>query len=175
VDYLQQLATEWYEYQGYFVHRDLWIGLEADGSYECELDLVAFHPLRRHLVQIETSFDLLDWKEKEQHFTQKFEAGRKYLHRSFGAESRVHLDQIALVVGNDDAPRVIAGAKVERLVDLLAAIITELQSFAMAESPIPGQWPLLRTLQFLAAYAERLEPALTSGTEGAAAELRRHA
>ena len=175
MDYLQQLATEWYEYQGYFVHRDLWIGLEADGSYECELDAVAFHPLRRHLVQIETSFDLLDWKEKEQHFQRKFEAGRKYLHRSFGAEPRVHFEQIALVIGNDDAPHTVAGAKVERLADLLAAIITQLQSFAMAELPVPGQWPLLRTLQFVAAYDKRLVPVLTSATERRPAESRRHA
>lgn len=173
MDYLQQLATEWYEYQGYFVHRDLWIGLEPDGSYECELDLVAFHPLRRHLVQIETSFDLLDWKEKEQHFQLKFEAGRKYLHRSFGAESRVHLDQIALVIGDDDTPPAVAGARVERLADLLSAIIAELQSFAMAELPIPGQWPVLRTLQFLAAYARRLMPVLTKETGGGPVGLRR--
>jgi hypothetical protein len=161
VEYLQQLATEWYEYQGYFVHRDLWIGLERDGTYECELDVVAFHPVRRHLVHLETSFDLLDWKEKERHFLLKFDAGRKYLHRLFGAEPRTHLEQIALVVGGDDVPRTIAGGKTERLADVLAAIIAELRSFEIAEAPVPEQWPIMRTLQFLATYGERLAPLLT--------------
>jgi len=41
----------------YFVHRDLWVGLASDGSYECELDVVAFHPTRRHLVHIEPSLE----------------------------------------------------------------------------------------------------------------------
>lgn len=59
MEYLEQLASEWYEYQGYFVHRDLWVGAECDGSYECQLDVVAFHPIRRHLVYIEPTLDLL--------------------------------------------------------------------------------------------------------------------
>ena len=38
---------------------DLWVGAESDGSYECQLDVVAFHPIRRHLVYIEPTLDLL--------------------------------------------------------------------------------------------------------------------
>jgi hypothetical protein len=154
------LSAEWYEYQGYFVHTDLWVGLEGDGSYECELDVVAFHPLRRHLVHLEPSFDVLSWEERERHFQPKFAAGRKYLHRLFGSEQQVHLEQIALVVADEETPHAIAGARVLRLSDFVAAMLEALCAFDMTEAVVPEQWPLLRTLQFVAAYRERLAPLL---------------
>jgi len=160
MDYLQRLSAEWYEYQGYFVHTDLWVGLESDGSYECELDVVAFHPLRRHLVHLEPSFDLLTWQERERHFEPKFAAGRKYLHRLFGAEEQVHLEQIALIVADEEAPRAIAGARLLRLSDFIASMLEALSTFDMAEAVVPEQWPLIRTLQFVAAYRAQLAPLL---------------
>ena len=158
MDYLQRLSAEWYEYQGYFVHTDLWVGLESDGSYECELDVVAFHPLRRHLVHLEPSFDLLSWQERERHFAPKFAAGRKYLHRLFGTEEQVHLEQIALIVADEETPRTICGARLLRLSDFMAAMLEALSTFDMAEAVVPEQWPLVRTLQLVAAYRGRLAP-----------------
>ena len=158
MDYLQRLSAEWYEYQGYFVHTDLWVGLESDGSYECELDVVAFHPLRRHLVHLEPSFDLLTWQERERQFEPKFAAGRKYLHRLFGTEEQVHLEQIALIVADEETPRTIAGARLLRLSDFIASMLEALSTFDMAEAVVPEQWPLIRTLQFVAAYRARLSP-----------------
>jgi hypothetical protein len=160
MDYLQRLASEWYEYQGYFVHTDLWVGLERDGSYECELDVVAFHPLRRHLVHLEPSFDLLSAPEREQHFQPKFAAGRKYLHRMFGSEQHVHLEQIALVAADGELPHTIAGARVLPVSELLESILGALCTFEMAEAVVPEQWPLVRTLQFVAACRDRLAPLL---------------
>ena len=166
MEYLEQLTSEWYEYQGYFVHRDLWVGAEADGSYECQLDVVAFHPIRRHLVHIEPSLDLLGWKEREQHFQVKFDAGKKYLHRMFGAEPHVHIEQIALIVtGHEVSRHSIAGGRIVPLSDLLADILETLSRFDIAESLVPDQLPLIRTLQFVATYRERLGAVLakTSG------------
>jgi len=165
MEYLQRLAVEWYEYQGYFVHTDLWVGVQTDGSCECELDVVAFHPIRRHLVHLEPSFDLLSWPEREQHFEPKFAAGRKYLHRMFGTEAQVHLEQIALVVADEERPRMVAGARVLRLADFMATMFEALCAFEMAEAVVPDQWPLVRTLQFVAAYRDRLAPLLTRPAE----------
>lgn len=165
MEYLQRLAAEWYEYQGYFVHTDLWVGLQSDGSCECELDVVGFHPVRRHLVHLEPSFDLLSWQEREQHFQPKFAAGRRYLHRMFGNEPQVHLEQIALVVADEELPRTLAGARVLRIADFLATMLEALSAFEMAEAVVPEQWPLVRTLQFVAAYRGRLAPLLARTAE----------
>jgi len=161
MEYLEQLVREWYEYQGYFVRQDLWVGLEADGSYECDLSIVAFHPTRRHLSHIEPSFDLLSWEEREQHFLIKFEAGRKYLHRIFGGDAHLHIDHTALIVSSE-RPRAhtIAGGRVVLVVDFLAEILASLCRLDMTTEVVPEQWALIRTLQFVAANRERLVPVL---------------
>jgi len=163
MQYLEQLVREWYEYQGYFVRQDLWVGLEADGSYECDLSIVAFHPTRRHVMHVEPSFDLLNWEESEQHFRMKFDAGRKYLHRIFGGEPHLHIEHTALIVATDP-PRAhtIAGGRVLLVSDFLAGILHHLCDLDMAAAVVPEQWILLRTLQFVAEHRERLAPLLAT-------------
>jgi len=153
MEYIEQLAREWYEHQGYFVRRDLWVGLEADGSYECELCIVAFHPTRRHVVHIEPSFDVLIWHEKEQHFQSKFDAGRKYLHRLFVGEPRVDIEQIALLMENVDThASTIGGGKLLFVADLLTQILHQLSRSDVSAAMVPEQWPLIRTLQLVASH-----------------------
>ncbi len=168
MEYLEQLATEWYEYRGYFVRRDLWVGLESDGTYECELDVVAFHPTKRHVVHIEPGYDLLDWQHEEQHFQGKFDAGRKYLHRMFGVEPRLHIDQIALIASHEGPHHhTIAGGKVLLLSEFLAEILQTLSSFDASESIVPEQWPLVRTLQLVTEYRQHLVDALAGSQKTA--------
>jgi len=162
MEYLEQLAREWYEYLGYFVRRDLWVGLESDGSYECELDVVAYHPLRRHLVHLEPSLDLLPAAEKERHFQLKFDAGKKYLHRMFGPPAGLHVERLALVLASDDEhPGTIGGGRVLLLSELLADIVGHLAQIDPTSALVPEQWPLIRTLHFAAAYRARLWSAAT--------------
>ncbi len=153
MEYIEQLVLEWYEYQGYFVHRDLWVGLESDGSYECELNVVCYHPQRNHLVHIEPSMDLLDWNEREVHFKTKFDAARKYLHRMFVVEPEPSVEYVAfLAFPGEKSRKFVAGARVLLMSELLAEILTKLKRFNIASYMIPEQWPLLRTLQFVAEF-----------------------
>jgi hypothetical protein len=78
-NHLEQLVAEWYEYQGYFIRRNIKVGRRSKGGYEGELDIVAFHPERQHLVHIETSLDAKSWEKREERFSKKFEAGRRYI------------------------------------------------------------------------------------------------
>ena len=166
MEYLESLVREWYEYQGYFVRRDLWVGFESDGSYECELDVVAFHPTRRHVVHIEPSYDLLNWREKEQHFQSKFDAGKKYLHRMFGGEPPLHVEQAALILESGGThAHTIGGGKIVLLCDFLAEILQRLSGFGMSTSTVPEQWPLIRTLQLVVNYRHRIAPVLGAGPE----------
>ena len=75
-NFLEELVAEWYEYQEYFVRRNVLVGKRVRGGYESELDVVAFHPTKKHLVHIETSMDTQSWEQREQRFAKKFEAGR---------------------------------------------------------------------------------------------------
>ncbi len=151
MDYLENLVREWYEFQGYFVRQDLWVGLGPDGSYECELDVVAFHPVHRHLVQVEPSFDLLTFAEREAHFRTKFDAGKKYLHRLFGTASRLHIEQIALLDSPTPLPHgTIGGGRIVRVAELVADVLQRFEELGPAAEPVSAQWPLIRTLQLAA-------------------------
>ena len=75
--FLEQLTREWYEYQRYFVRQNVNVGLRAKGGYECELDVVAFHPKTRHLIYIEPSMDADSWAMREKRYEKKFAAGHR--------------------------------------------------------------------------------------------------
>ena len=170
MEYLERLLREWYEYQGYFVRQDVWVGLQADGSYECDLAVVAFHPTRRHVVQVEPTFDLLSWQEREQHFQTKFDAGRRYLHRLFGAEAHLHIEHLALVVSSERThAHTIGGGRILLLRDFLADVLQHLCRLDMAATVVPEQWALIRTLQFVAEYRAPLAALLAQFATGESA------
>ncbi len=75
-NFLEQLTAEWYEFRGYFVRRNIHVGPRERCGWECELDVVAFDPKRKHLIQIEPSMDADPWETRERRFRKKFEAGQ---------------------------------------------------------------------------------------------------
>ena len=79
MNHLEQLISEWYEFKGYFVRRNIKVGKLSKGGYEGELDVVAFHPMEKHLIHIEPSIDADSWSKRENRFKKKFSAGKKYI------------------------------------------------------------------------------------------------
>ncbi len=89
INFLEQLVAEWYEYRGFFVRRNVNVGKRTAGGHEGELDVVAFHPVKKLLVQIETSMDAESWAQREQKFKRKFTTGKKHIPMLFsGFEGR---------------------------------------------------------------------------------------
>ena len=71
-NYLEQLASEWYEYRGFFVRRNVPVGSGSKGGYEAELTIVAIHPGDNRVVHIEPSMDAHSWDVREKRFSKKF-------------------------------------------------------------------------------------------------------
>jgi FKBP-type peptidyl-prolyl cis-trans isomerase len=113
-NHLESLVAEWYEFCGYFVRRNVQVGRRSKGGYECELDIVAFHPERRSLVHVEPSLDSDSWAKREARYKKKFEAGRRHIPGLFpGIPIPKHIDQIALFVyGGGDGRKEVAGGRV---------------------------------------------------------------
>jgi hypothetical protein len=112
IDFLEQLASEWYEFRGYFVRRNVRVGPRPKGGHECELDVVAFHPKRKHLVHIEPSMDADSWAQREKRYVKKFDAGKKYIPGLFeGLDLPLEIEQVALLVfgSSQDEPTLAAG------------------------------------------------------------------
>jgi hypothetical protein len=158
VNFLEQLVAEWYEYQGYFVRRNVHVGKRANGGWECELDVVAFHPGKKHLVHIEPSMDSSSWEARTERYRKKFEAGRKYIPQMFaGIDVPKDIEQIALFgLGSKANNPTLSGGSVWLVADLLQQITKVLRTRRVEKEAVSEQFPLLRTIQFVCQHEASL-------------------
>ena len=159
-NHLEQLLAEWYEYQGYFVRRNVQVGKLTGGGYECELDIVAFHPQERRLVHIEPSIDGNSWAKREERYKKKFRAGRKHIPDLFaGLDIPADIEQIAVFIcGSTNKHPSIAGGSTRMVRDVLREIVSALKETPIGKGVVPEQFPILRTIQFLSEYHSDLWP-----------------
>jgi hypothetical protein len=155
-NYLEQLIAEWYEYKGFFVRRNVLVGKRPKGGHDCELDVVAFHPQEKRLVQIEPSMDASSWEEREKRYKKKFEAGRKYIPDLFtGLEipKEKEIEQIAVVVfASKTNHSTLGGGKLMLVDELLFEIFADLKDRTIASHAVPEHLMVLRSFQFVAQY-----------------------
>jgi hypothetical protein len=157
LNFLEQLVAEWYEFRGYFVRRKINVGPSLKGKFEFELDIVAFHPGKPHLVHIESSMDATSWDQREKRYTAKFGAGRKHIPSLFSGFDLPEIDQIALLVfaGKLRVPT-LGGGKVLLIQDFMNEIRSDaewgLATRSVRNRSVPEQYVILRSLQFATNY-----------------------
>src|SRR5215208_6679838 len=152
-NFLEQLVAEWYEYQGYFLRRNVPVGRRAKGGWDCELDVVAFHPARKHLVHLEPSMDADSWEKREARYSKKFLAGLQHIPSLFdGMDIPDEIEQVAIFAFAGTKVRSIGGGKVLLVKELLGEIFSGLRSVHLARNAVPEHLPILRSLQFVATY-----------------------
>ena len=153
-NFLEQLAAEWYEFNGYFVRRNVHVGRRAKGGYECELDVVAFNPKRQHLIHLEPSMDTDRWDKREERFRKKFEAGQKYIPELFEAFKPLpEIKQVALFVyGSSNQHQYVGGGRVLMIKDFMQDIREGVSERSVSKSTIPEQYVILRALLFAAEF-----------------------
>ncbi len=138
-------SAEWYEWNGFFVRRNVQVGKRVAGGYECELDVVAFHPTRKKLVQIEPSLDADSWAKREERYKKKFEAGRKHIPGLFaGLEIPNDIEQVALFLFAGRTPPVsIGGGRTLFFQSFMNEILEAVKQRPLNSAMIPEQYGLL--------------------------------
>ena len=167
MNFLEQMVSEWLEYQGYFVRRNVNVGRRAKGGYECELDVVGFHPTKRHLVHYEPSMDASSWEKRALRYEKKFSAGRKHIPELFsGFQPLPEIEQIALFgFGGPGPSPLIGGGRVVLIRTWIQDVLAELKTKPFSSHAVPEQFICLRTAQFVL-HAGGVEPRV--GTAAAA-------
>lgn len=165
-NHLEQLIAEWYEFRGYFVRRNVLVGKRPKGGYECELDIVAFHPARKHLVHLEPSMDTYSWAKRDHRLAKKFAAGRKHIPAlCSGLELPPEPEQVAvLVYGSEKTHATLGGGKVVFVRSILQDIFSHLEPLRLESNAIPEHLPILRSSQFVAQYRSDVLAALSGDT-----------
>jgi hypothetical protein len=154
MNHLESLVAEWYQFQGYFVRRNVLVGKRAKGGYECELDVVAFNPELQKIVHIETSLDTNTWKKRQRRFSKKFKAGKKYIPGLFkGITLPKSIEQVALLRqgGRKRAGKNLGGGKIKLIEDFMDEI-RQGTNRPVGKEAISEGFPLLRTLQYASEY-----------------------
>lgn len=169
MNHLEQFISEWLEFKGYFVRRNVKVGKLSHGGHEGELDIVAFHPESKHLLHVEPSIDAHKWEQRESRFSKKFEAGKKYIISEIFSwlPPSSEIEQWAVLWGSDKNYKTIGGGKVVPIWKLYAFVAKDVVSVEKTVA-IPEGFPLLRTMQFTLrwATAEKIQEAVSAEQSG---------
>ncbi len=153
-NFLEQLLSEWYMYNGYFVRNNVHVGKLAKGGYEGELDILAYHPEENKVVHIEASMDALSWQMREDKYVKKFKSGKKYIPKLFPYEG-LKIEQV-VVLGYGPKSRegreTLGGGQLRTLYEVFDEIIQELGKTSSYSSAVPQEYSLLRAIQFTLEY-----------------------
>jgi hypothetical protein len=157
MNFLEQLVAEWYEFRGYLVQTNVRFGRnpKARGGWEGEMDVVAFHPVKKILVHVEVSMDTISWKSRGERFRDKFEKAERYYPSLFKFEfERVEKKIVLAYASRNPGNKLpMEGVEVKSVYDLLEQIKETLrrEKYANPDGPgllIPEKWPLLRAIQW---------------------------
>ncbi len=167
MNFLEQLAAEWYQHKGYFVRTNIRFGRRARGGYIGEMDVVGYKPETQEFIHVEASTDALPWPVRKERFERKFSDARKYYMEIFPfKEMHIKPRQIALVGFNlnpsteasweslvpDGSPLGNIKIEVIHIPEFLKQINAELKNKNPQNDAIPETYPLLRAIQYSAFY-----------------------
>jgi len=155
MNFLEQLASEWFEYTGYFVRTNVRARKRAAGGWDAELDVLAYQPSSRTLLHIETSGDAESWKERKHRFlTKKFVFSKAEYEEILGSP----IDSIhrKAIVGWSQSPTTDLnwGEDIEVIAvpTFLSQIVSELRNRDFVREAVPESYPILRTIQMTLKY-----------------------
>jgi len=90
MNFLEELAAEWYAFNGYFTRTNIKFGKRELGGWTGEIDVLAYKPSTAELVHIEISGSAESLtKHKARFLSKKFIVGRKIYTEIAGGEIKV--------------------------------------------------------------------------------------
>ena len=148
-NFLEDLVSQWYEFSGYFIRRNILVGRRPAGGHAGELDVVGFNPVTNHLIHIEPSMDTDSWAKREERYSKKFRLGREYIPSLFeGLNLPSEIDQVALLgYASKRNHADLAGGRILLIPELLEEIFSELSILDISRNAIPEHLPILRGYQ----------------------------
>ena len=149
MNFLEQLAAEYFTLQGYFVRTNMKFGKRLKGGWVGEMDVAAFAPMSRELVHIETSMDADRWEERVSRLIRKFDDASKYYKELF--DFPIHSISRIAVAGfsvQQEQPRIRRDIELKTCPQFISEIGAELLQRHPLKRAVPETLPLLRAMQF---------------------------
>lgn len=147
MNYLEQLLSEWYEYNGYFLRKNVRIGKRKEGGYAGELDIVALNTKSNHLIHLEVSSDTESWSKREALYERKFRVAKDFISSLFEGIDLPELEQHAVFLFGAKTRDTIGGGKIVLVSELMQTIYNDLKNKSIQNEIVPENFPLIRTIQ----------------------------
>ena len=150
MNFLEQLAAEWYECQGYFVRTNAKANRRSKGGWDNELDVLAFNPGTKELVHLETSWDALTWEGRKTRFLTKKFVFTDLQYAELVGHPPSKITKRAIVGTSKASPGSLWGKDIH--VTTVPTFVAEIAAWLRPKHPlrdvIPENFPRLRALQF---------------------------
>jgi hypothetical protein len=155
MNFLEQLAAEWYEYTGKFVMTNLRTRKRPRGGWDVELDVLAFNPKNGELIHLEASGDANSWTERKRRFQKKKFILTKAEYGKIVGVPVQSIRKIALVGWTKSTNTNLnwgSGIEVKLIPDFVREIISDLRKINriktnLIREAVPEGFPLLRAIQ----------------------------
>ncbi len=154
MNFLQQLASEWYRHEGYFIRTNVKALKRLKGGWDAELDVLGYDPLNGALLHVETSADAHSWTERKRSFIKKFLIDRTEYEKILGAKFKT-IRKIAIVgYGRSTKADLKWDQSIEVVLipEFIRQVAATLRSQRFMREAIPEGYPMLRTIQMVLAY-----------------------
>jgi hypothetical protein len=157
MNFLEQLASEWYEYSGYFVRTNIKARKRSKGGWEAELDVVAYAPSNKELLHIETSGDSDSWIERKRRFIdKKFVFTKSDYEKIINSEISI-VKRIAIAGWTRNSKSNLKweeDVNVLLIPEFLKIIIAGLHHHHFMSEAVPENFPIIRTIQLMDKYQD---------------------
>lgn len=157
MNFLEQLAAEYYAHMGYFVKTNVKFDRLKGGGWGGEMDVVAFHPTTLNLIHIETSMDAEAWEKREGKFRKKFLPDERYYQLFNFLMPNSKIQKLAIVGFNKvQKSSFFEIAPIKSIPEFIGEITDYLSQYHPLRQIIPENYSLLRAMQLAIHYDERL-------------------
>lgn len=151
MNFLEQLAAEWYQYKGYLIRTNVHFGRRQGGGWVGEMDVIAFKPEADEFIHIEASTDSKSWEKRKKDFNKKFSDAKKYYLEAFSFKSKHIKPKKVVIVGLSKSNEVNPlGEEIKyiSIPDFIHMVTNEMRGKSPKNDAMPESYPLMRAIQF---------------------------
>lgn len=156
MNFLERLIAEWYQYKGYFVKQNVRVGKRLQGGYAGEIDVVAFHPITKHLIHLEVSSDTISWSERESKFEKKFRITKEHIPLIFEGFEIELIEQCIVLLYGSKSKTELSGVRIILISEIMQEIYDEFKNKKLLNGIVPENLALIRTLHVFVSTMPKL-------------------
>jgi hypothetical protein len=151
-NHLETLISQYYDWKGWVVRKNVKVGRRDRGGYEGELDVIVYDHKSNKVIHYEPSTDADKWANRKTRYKHKFDLGKKHIPKDVfpWLKPGFKLEQIAVFFRVPEHRRAFQGGRAMSIDELVKMIRDDIEKRGrVGKNAIPEQYDLLRMIQLV--------------------------